>query len=441
MHILPSFLKQKKLEKVTKGKDNYLYIGKSKFLDLTGGLTGHAILGWSNPSIEKGIISQMKKISHLDYKNYYSDLRESLANILITKKFGLGKVFFVGSSGAEACEASMKMSYQYFYDQGKKSKKYFISRKQSYHGCTTDAISVGERPNLNFYKPFFSNYRKKINENNIFKHKKYNETELEYSKRSALELEKMIIKIGPNNVCGFIGETMLGGLIGDVPPSKNYWKYIRQICDKYNVHLILDEVWCGTGTSGKYHNFEWDSIKPDFVFLSKTLAAGYGALSAVLVSSKIGENFNKYSKQIQYSNTHQGHLLSVAAAYEVQKIVKNKKFLSNVLKKGNYLRNTINSELADHEFFCNVRGRGLRNSIEYNCENKNVFGVTLAEIMKRKHKMIISGKWHRICLSPSLKIKKDEIDLFRDKFVEEFKKLSARWTKKYFKKLKSKATF
>ena len=66
MHILPSFLKQKKLEKVTKGKDNYLYIGKSKFLDLTGGLTGHAILGWSNPSIEKGIISQMK----LNEKNF-----------------------------------------------------------------------------------------------------------------------------------------------------------------------------------------------------------------------------------------------------------------------------------------------------------------------------------------------------------------------------------
>ena len=130
----------------------------------------------------------------------------------------------------------------------------------------------------------------------------------------------MIIKIGPNNVCGFIGETMLGGLIGDVPPSKNYWKYIRQICDKYNVHLILDEVWCGTGTSGKYHNFEWDSIKPDFVFLSKTLAAGYGALSAVLVSSKIGENFNKYSKQIQYSNTHQGHLLSVAALMKYKKL-------------------------------------------------------------------------------------------------------------------------
>ena len=71
-------------------------------------------------------------------------------------------MFFVGSSGAEACEAAMKISYQKFYDEGKKSKRYFISRRQSYHGSSTDALSLGDRPNLQFYKPFFSKYRKKF---------------------------------------------------------------------------------------------------------------------------------------------------------------------------------------------------------------------------------------------------------------------------------------
>ncbi len=441
MYVLPTFLKKKKLPEIISGSGNYLNIGNFKYLDLTGGLTGHAILGWSNPSVEKGIIKQIKKISHADYKNYHSKLRENLAFKLSNKNLGIDKVFFVGSSGAEACEASMKLSYQFFYDQGKKNKKYFISRKQSYHGCSTDAISVGDRPNLDFYKPFFSSYRRKINEHNIFRHKKKNESETQYAQRSAKELEKIILKLGPDNVCGFIGETMLGGLIGDVPPAKSYWKNIRKICDKYNVHLILDEVWCGTGTSGKYHNFEWDNFKPDFVFLSKTLAAGYGALSAVLVSKKIFNGLNRHSNQIQYSNTHQGHLLSVAAAYEVQKIIKDKKFLNEVTKKGNYLRKTLFDELKDHNFFSNVRGRGLRNSLEYTCENKNIFGVTLAEKMKTKHKILVSGKWHRICLSPSLKIKKTELDLFIEKFTKEFKLLSGKWTKKYYKNLKSKATF
>ena len=300
---------------------------------------------------------------------------------------------------------------------------------------------MGDRPNLNFYKPFFSKYRKKINEHNIFRHKKKYETESQYSLRSAKDLEKMILKLGKENVCAFIAETSLGGLIGDVPPSKNYWKHIKKICDKYNIHLILDEVWCGTGTSGKYHNFEWDKIKPDLVFISKTLAAGYGALSAVIIGEKVNNNLNKFTNQIQYSNTHQGHLLSVAGALAVQKIIKRKKFLEDIIKKGKYLRENLSSELSKNDFYFNVRGRGLRNSLEYKCKNQNAFGVTLSNIMKNKHKMIISGKWHRVCISPSLKIEKKNIDEFIDKFSKEFKILGGKWVPKYYNNLSDKAFF
>ena len=118
---------------------------------------------------------------------------------------------------------------------------------------------------------------------------------MEYSKRSAKELEQKIVSIGSENICAFVAETISGGLVGDVPPTKNYWKEIRKICNKYNIHLILDEVWCGTGTTGKSYCFDWDNITPDFVFLSKTLAAGYGALSAVVTTNKISETFKKKS--------------------------------------------------------------------------------------------------------------------------------------------------
>lgn len=441
MNYLKTFLNENLSDEILRGTGTYLYSKKKKYLDLTGGLTGHAILGWSNPKIVKAIVNQSKKIGHTDYKNFYHHKREDLSKILCTKKFDLNSVFFVGSSGAEACEAAMKISYQKFYDEGKKSKRYFISRRQSYHGSSTDALSLGDRPNLQFYKPFFSKYRKKIPEHNIFRHKKKNETEIQYMKRSVKDLENMVLKLGPENVCGFIGETMLGGLIGDVPPCKNYWKNIKIICDKYDIDLILDEVWCGTGTSGKYHNFEWDNVKPDMVFLSKTLAAGYGALSCILLGDKFSKRLKKNTTQIQYSNTHQGHLISVAAALEVQKIIKNKKFLSKVEKKGEYLRNTINDELSSNEFFFNIRGRGLRNSIEYKCQNKNAFGLKLSEIMKDKHKIIISGKWHRVCLSPSLKIQQEEIDFFLEKFVNEFKILSNKWVPNFFNKIKGKASF
>ena len=95
------------------------------------------------------------------------------------------------------------------------------------------------------------------------------ETMEEYAKRSAKELEKEILKIGPKNVSGFVGETIMGSLVGDVPPAKNYWRYIRNICNKYDVHLIIDECYCGTGTSGKYLCIDYDQISPDFLFISK----------------------------------------------------------------------------------------------------------------------------------------------------------------------------
>ena len=78
----------------------------------------------------------------------------------------------------------------------------------------------------------------------------------------------------------------MGGLVGDVPPAKNLLKYIRKICTKYNVHLILDEVWCGTGTSGKIYCIDWDGVNPDLVFMGKTLSAGYAPISAVAATKK-----------------------------------------------------------------------------------------------------------------------------------------------------------
>ena len=116
-------------------------------------------------------------------------------------------------------------------------------------------------------------------------------------------------------------------------------KKVRKICDKYKIHLILDEVWCGTGTTGKTFCIEWDNITPDFLFMGKTLAAGYIPVSAI-ATKKIGEEIKKKFGSIQFSTTHQGHSLGVAAALEVQKIINKQSFLSSVVKKGNFLRDT-----------------------------------------------------------------------------------------------------
>ena len=162
---------------------------------------------------------------------------------------------------------------------------------------------------------------------------------------------------------------MLGGLVGDVPPTKNYWKGIRKICTKYNIHLILDEVWCGTGVSGKYYCFEYDEIVPDFVVLGKTLGCGYIPISCVLVPSDFESLVKKTSERIEMSCTFQAHSLAVAAALEVQKIITEDGFIEEVFKKGEYIRDALQGRVGAHHFVKNIRGRGVRNSIEYDCKN------------------------------------------------------------------------
>ncbi len=439
-YLVNTFSKFNKI-KIKDAKGIYLYSSSNKkYTDLTGGVTGHAILGWGEKKIINAINKQAKKYCHIDYKFFEDQNRIDLSKLLLkNRKNKLNKVFFVGSSGAEACEAAIKMSYQYFYSKGLKNKCKFISRKQSYHGCTGDVLSLGDRPNLRFYKKILNKNSYKISECNIYRNKLANESEDEYASRCANELEKKILSVGEENICAFVAETMTGGLVGDVPPPTSYWKKISNICKKYNIHLILDEVWCGTGVTGKSFCIDWDGITPDFVFISKTLSAGYGALSAVITKNSIINQIHSKMSQIHYSNTHQGYSLSVSAALEVQKIIQNKKFLKEVNEKGIYLRNLIGKEFVNSPFFLNVRGRGLRNSLEYKTTNNNAFGTLLKHEMLKKN-VFIDAKWHRICFCFSLKISYKEIENNLEKIFDTFNSIEKNWNK-YKKKIVNQKSF
>ncbi len=402
-----------------------------KYLDTTAGSTCHAIVGWSHPEVMAAMQEKLKRFTHMDYKVWSDEQTDELAELLISRaEHGLSHVYFAGNSGAEACEASMKMSYQVHYDLGKPEKIWFISRTQSYHGSTTDAMALGERPNLAFYAPLHPKNRAKITEHNPKRHMRPGETLEAYARRSAKELEDKILEIGPDKVAGFVGETMMGGLIGDVPPAPNYWKYIREVCNKYDVHLILDEVYCGTGTSGKIYCCDWDRVTPDFIFIGKTLAAGYAPMNAVITSNKIYDVIKKVQGRLQHTTTHQAYSLGVAAALAVQKIIHQDEFLNHVNQLGAYFRSTLQNELGEHPFFFDVRGRGLRFSLEYKCGDQHQFGQALERAMREKHNILISGKWHRVCFTPALIMSKAEADEVLGCFIREFKEVGRKWTVK-----------
>jgi len=399
-----------------------------KLLDTTAGSTSFSVLGWSHPQVLDAMREQMTRFTHMDYKVWSDQNVEDLATLLVSKaEHGLNRVYFAGNSGAEACEAAMKMSFQVHFDLGKKEKTWFISREQSYHGSTLDALAMGERPNLAFYNPLLPRNRAKVSQHHPLHMMHAGETLDDYAKRSAKELEDKILQIGPEKVCAFVGETIMGGLVGDVPPAPNYWKYIREVCDKYDVHLILDEVYCGTGSSGKVYCCDWDGITPDFIFMGKTMAAGYAPISAVITSDKILDVIKGYQGRLQHTTTHQAYSLGVAASLAVQKITHDDAMLDHIYQTGKYFRKVLRDELGQHPFFYDVRGRGLRFSIEYKCDRQPEFGMALQQEMEQEHNILINGKWHRVCFTPAFIISREQADLVLDKFVSSFKKIAKDW--------------
>jgi len=431
MHTFRVFPNDPLPPSVLKADGNYIYTKDGrKILDTTAGGSSHAILGWGQPSVVSAITEQLTRFSHMDYKIWCDENVEQLAALLVSQaEHKLDKVYFCGNSGAEACEAAMKISYQVHHDLGRKEKRWFISHTESYHGATSDALALGQRPNLEFYRPMLSPYRALIPMHHPYKLREKDESLDDYARRSAKNLESKILEIGPEKVCAYLGETIMGGLIGDVPPAPNYWRYIREICDKYDVHLILDEVYCGTGSSGKIYCCDWDGITPDFIFIGKTLAAGYGPVSAVITSSKIEGVIARYQGRLQHTTTFQAHSLGIAAALAVQKIVHGDGFLENVRNIGNFMRANLENELSNHPFFVNVRGRGLRFSLEYACSEQNEFGTTLAARLLEKYNIYSSVKWHRANFTPSLTLSWSQAELVLSSFIDEFKALSETWKK------------
>jgi adenosylmethionine-8-amino-7-oxononanoate aminotransferase len=383
-----------------------------KLLDLTAGGTHFAIVGYTNHAVSEAVLRQLTRFGHIDYKLWRNDECDHLAALLLSHARGnFSRVYFCGNSGAEANEAAMKMSYQVHFDRGHRNRKWFISRGQSYHGSTADALAIGERPNLEFYRPMLSPYRALIPEHNVFRQKLTTETIEDYENRSVGQLISKIEELGAENVCAFVAETMMGGLVGDVPPTPGYWRKIREVCDQYGIHLILDEVYCGTGISGKYYCCDYDRVKPDFLTIGKTLAAGFGAISAVLTNDEIYDTVRRGQGRLQHTTTFQANSLAVAAAVEVQKIMVKSETLRCIEDRGDWLRYLLNSKFGELPGFKNVRGRGLRLSLEYDFgPRSNEFGESLTAHMLNHAGILISAKWNRISITPAISVTREEFE-------------------------------
>ncbi|WP_325891840.1 aspartate aminotransferase family protein [Grimontia sp. NTOU-MAR1] len=334
-----------------------------QYLDGCGG-AAVSCLGHSHNGVLGAIENQLRTIPYAHTGFFTSSAAEELAARLADKAPGpLNHVYLV-SGGSEAVEAALKMARQYFLEKGETSRTRYIARRQSYHGNTLGALGVGG--NMWRKEPFapLMHNGELIAPCYAYRDKSNDETHFEYGQRVANELEERLLAVGPETVIAFVAEPVVGATAGALVAEKGYFKRIREICDKYGVLLILDEVMCGCGRTGTYFAYEQEDIVPDLVTMAKGLAAGYQPIGAVMIHDNIYNAIFHGSGYFQHGHTFMAHPLACAAACATLDAL-DAGVLSEVTERGHYLVKQLNQTFGDHPYVGDIRGRGMFIGLEF----------------------------------------------------------------------------
>jgi adenosylmethionine-8-amino-7-oxononanoate aminotransferase len=334
-----------------------------RYLDGSGG-AAVSCLGHGHPAIIEAVREQVSRLEYAHTSFFTSEPAEALADDLIgNAPAGLSHAYFV-SGGSEGVEAALKMAVQYFREIGQPEKNHIIARWQSYHGNTIGALAAGgnrwRRRQFAALLPEMSH----IPECYPYRGQHQEETLEAYGLRMADTLEAEILRIGPNNVAAFIAEPVVGATLGAAAAAPGYFRRIREICDRHQVLLILDEVMCGMGRTGTLHASEQEGIAPDIEVVAKGLAAGYQPIGAVLVNRRIMQAIRDGSGFFQHGHTYLGHPVACAAALAVQRVIREEGLLARVMSLGEQLDQMLRRRLDHHPNVGDIRGRGLFRGIE-----------------------------------------------------------------------------
>lgn len=391
----------------------YLYdkSGK-KIIDFSSQLM-NVNIGHGNQRITKAVAEQMQKVSYV-YPGMGTEVRGELGKVLAEITPGnLTKTLFT-LGGSEAIENAIKLARIYT------GRHKIISHYRSYHGATYGALSVGGDPrkfaadsqglpnivhveNPYFYRcPWFSS---SVEECGI---------------RAAENLERVIKYENPGSVAAilFEGESGSSGCI-KYPPF--YLKRVKDICDKYGILLIDDEVMSGFGRTGKMFGIDHHGVTPDIMCMAKGITSGYVPLGAMVVTDKIANHFNDI--QLALGLTYSAHAVSCAAAVENLKILREENMVENAAKMGVYLEGEIKKLADKHPSIGDFRNTGLLGCIELVKNRKTKEPITpwnagpadmeVTNRMVAKVKelgMFTFVRWNWIFIAPPLCITKDEMD-------------------------------
>ncbi|KMO21221.1 aspartate aminotransferase family protein [Methylobacterium platani] len=333
------------------------------YIDASGG-AAVSCLGHGHPNVIAAMHAQADRLAYAHTSFFTSEVAEDLAERLVADApAGLDYVYFV-SGGSEAVEAALKMARQYFVEIGEPQRSKIIARRQSYHGNTLGALAAGGNAwRRAQFQPLLAETHH-IDPCYAYRYREPGETEEAYGLRAAQALEDKILELGPETVMAFVAEPVVGATAGAVPAVPGYLKRIREICDRYGVLLLLDEVMCGMGRTGTLHACEQDGVAPDLMTVAKGLGGGYQPIGATFLSGRIYEAFAKGSGLFQHGHTYICHPMACAAALAVQEVIARDRLLDNVTAMGAHLARRLGERFGNHPHVGDIRGRGLFMGVE-----------------------------------------------------------------------------
>jgi adenosylmethionine-8-amino-7-oxononanoate aminotransferase len=352
---------QQKLPKVAYGRGCYVFDADGKsYIDGSGGPAVYS-LGHSHPEVNEAIKRQLDKIAHGYRYTFTSDPLEELTDMVAEScasgsSGGLKHMTFC-SSGSEAIESCLKIALQYHNAMGHPERCRFIARERSWHGNTLGALSIsGFLDRRSVFEGALAP-ASLLSPANVYRPPAGVAPE-DVAEYCAGELEREIQRLGPDKVAAFIFEPIVGAAGGCVPAPPGYAKRIREICDRYGVLMIADEVMCGAGRSGTWRALEHDGVEPDIMSVAKGLAGGYVPLSAAIYHQRLRGPMYERHGGLLTGHTFTGHTLACAAGVAVQKIIRRDGLLAKVRENGILLKRMLSDALGARPYVGDIRGRG-----------------------------------------------------------------------------------
>ncbi len=353
-----------------RGDGAYLVDAQGKrYLDASGG-AAVSCLGHSDRAVVDAVQRQLDVLPYAHTSFFSNEPMERLADVLVERSAGaFDKVYFV-SGGSEAIEAALKLARQYFVERGEPQRRYVIARAQSYHGNTLGALAVGGNPaRRRQFEPLLIDATH-VSPCYAYRGLQPEESEDAYGERLARELEREIRRLDGDKVIAFVAETVSGATLGAVPPVPGYFRRVREVCDRYGVLLILDEVMCGMGRCGTLFAYTQEGVVPDLLTVAKGLGAGYQPIGAVMATKNIFDTIVGGSGFFQHGHTYLGHAAACAGALAVQRRLYEDGLLARVGPMGEALDSRLRAAFGRHPHVGDIRGRGLFRGVELVAERE-----------------------------------------------------------------------